>query len=66
MNVLRLVMSVLKEYPKCGSVEDVHIIIEELMGEYISAKRDWRLSDSQRDYYDAKLDALYELNRRIL
>lgn len=39
--------------------------IEKLMGEYLQARSDWRCTDEQKEYYDNKLSALYDLNRRL-
>lgn len=41
-------------------------VVEKLMGEYISATREYGLSDEQRRYYRIKLAALHELNQRII
>lgn len=53
------------KYDKLKAFE-IHENIESLMGEYLQARNDWRCTEEQKEYYDAKLDALYELNRRIL
>lgn len=53
------------KYVNAG-VEDIHKKIEALMGEYMAASREYGCSDDQKEYYKLHLDALYELNRRIL
>ena len=39
--------------------------IELLMGEYRSAIREYGASENQRNYYKVKLDALFDLMRRL-
>lgn len=42
-----------------------NLVVEKLMGEYISAAREYGVSDEQRRYYEVKLEALHELNRML-
>ena len=48
-----------------NDLNEVYNTIESLMGEYIEASREFGCTDNQKEYYKIKLDALYELNRRI-